>query len=257
MWNKVTNASQYSIQVSDDQTFTDIPWSSSTSDTTKTFSGLSEGQSYYWRIQASNLSGSGPWSDVLEFSTLSAPTNLVLERSATNEITLTWEDNAESEDGFVIERKVSPDTSFTLLDTLKGSGNTYIDTIATEQSHTYTYRVKAYNSLTASNYSNEASILITDVDKVTEIPTEYSVSQNYPNPFNPSTKIKFTLPQTTLVKLTIYNVLGKVVQILINRELEAGYHEINFDAGNFPSGVYLYRIQSGNFIQTKKMILMK
>jgi Secretion system C-terminal sorting domain len=85
----------------------------------------------------------------------------------------------------------------------------------------------------------------------------YSISQNYPNPFNPTTKIKFGLPKAGLTKLIIYDLLGREVQTLINKELETGYHEINFDAGNFTSGVYFYRIQSGDFIQTKKMILMK
>ncbi len=89
------------------------------------------------------------------------------------------------------------------------------------------------------------------------IPNNYLLFQNYPNPFNPSTKIKFALLQNSQTKLIIYDLLGREIQTLINKELEAGYHEINFDASSFPGGVYFYRIQAGDFIQTKKMILIK
>jgi len=89
------------------------------------------------------------------------------------------------------------------------------------------------------------------------IPKEYSLSQNYPNPFNPTTNIKFALPKPGLTKLIIYDLIGREIEVPINKELEAGYHQINIDATNLPTGVYFYRIQSGDFIQTKKMILIK
>ncbi len=89
-------------------------------------------------------------------------------------------------------------------------------------------------------------------------PTTYSLSQNYPNPFNPSTRIKFTLPEMTRVTLKVYNVLGQeVATILENKELPAGYYDYEFNAGNLTSGTYIYRLVAGNFVQTKKMILMK
>ncbi|HKJ82339.1 MAG TPA: T9SS type A sorting domain-containing protein, partial [Ignavibacteriaceae bacterium] len=89
------------------------------------------------------------------------------------------------------------------------------------------------------------------------IPTNYSLSQNYPNPFNPSTKIKFNLPSSSNVKLTIYDITGRKVTDLVNQELSAGVHTVDFDASNISSGVYFYRIQAGSFVQSKKMILMK
>jgi hypothetical protein len=111
--------------------------------------------------------------------------------------------------------------------------------------------------------TGNVAINICNVDPTTsvlnsmETPDGYALEQNYPNPFNPATKIKFALPLRSLTKLSIYDLLGREVQILINKELEAGYHEINFDANSFPSGIYFYKIQSGDFIQTKKMVLMK
>jgi len=255
-WNKTKYANQYLIQVSNQQTFTDIFLSASTLDTTKILSGFAGAQVYYWMVQASNLSGQGQWSNISHFSTLPAPTSLVLQSSASNEITLDWNDNSTVYDGCIIERKQSPQTSFVVLDTLKGSGTEYADKTVV-QGQIYTYRIKAYIDSVESDYSNEASLVITGIKETGKIPAEYSISQNYPNPFNPSTKIKFALPKTAITKIILYNVLGSNIMTLLNKELEAGFHEINFDASALTSGVYFYRIQSGEFIQTKKMILMK
>lgn len=256
-WKKAKDADKYVIQLSDEKAFASYLMVDSVSaDTSKTLSSIYEGLTYYWRVQSKNVSGSGPWSDITRFSSLIAPSDLVLKRSALKEITLTWTDNSLSENGFIIERKQNPQTTFALLDTLKVSGSTYIDK-RVEQALTYTYRVKAYNRFTESDYSNESSLLVVDVKDNDGIPTEYSISQNYPNPFNPTTRLKFSLPKTAQTKLTIYDLLGREVQTLINRELEAGYHEVNFDASKLTSGTYFYRIESGSFVQTKKMILVK
>jgi hypothetical protein len=88
-------------------------------------------------------------------------------------------------------------------------------------------------------------------------PKEYALQQNYPNPFNPSTTIKFELPKASQVSLTVYDVLGREVSMLVNDIREAGVHEVRFDASRFSSGVYLYRIQAGDFVTTRKMLLMK
>ena len=255
-WDKVEGADQYFTQIAFDVLFTNIFKTNSTSDTVKTITWFSEGIKYYWRVQASNIAGSGPWSDVGDFTLLYAPTNLVLQNSNQNEITLTWRDNSTIENGYIIEREQSPQTTFMILDTLNGSVNEYVDQNV-EQDQTYTYRVKAYNDSLESGYSNEVSNKPTGIKEEEGIPKEYSIGQNYPNPFNPSTKINFALPKTSLTRIIIYDPLGREIEKLINKELEAGYHEIEVDANNLPSGVYFYRIQSGDFIRTKKMILLK
>jgi hypothetical protein len=89
--------------------------------------------------------------------------------------------------------------------------------------------------------------------------------QNYPNPFNPVTKIKFTVPKEIRVSLTVYNILGEKVKELKNELMKPGYYEVNFDASNLASGIYLYRIQAGDpssssgqgFVNSKKMLLLK
>ncbi len=156
------------LQISNDSTFVQINSSTSTSDTVKNLFGFLEGTEYFWRLQASNVIGSGPWSDVSRF--------------------------------------------YASVSSVKEKGG---------------------------------------------LPKEFSLSQNYPNPFNPTTKIEFALPQRAQTRIIVYDVLGREIETLLNRELESGYYESNFNAINLHSGVYFYRIQSGNFIQTKKMILMK
>jgi len=88
--------------------------------------------------------------------------------------------------------------------------------------------------------------------------TDYSLDQNYPNPFNPSTLINFSIPEeNTLVSLKVYNSLGQEVGILLNQVVPAGNHEVNFDASGLSSGVYFYTLTAGNFVESKKMMLMK
>jgi hypothetical protein len=97
----------------------------------------------------------------------------------------------------------------------------------------------------------------TDIIDMTGVPTEYTLAQNYPNPFNPTTTLRFGLPNNANVVLKVYNVLGQEVATLINREMTAGYHEVQFDASQLTSGLYIYRIEAGDFVSIKKMMLLK
>lgn len=255
-WEKEYYASQYQINISTLENFSGIFLNGTTSDTTITLNGTSEGIKYYWRVQTKNISGNGPWSEISTYTAILPPTNLTLKNNGANEITLSWLDNSNVEDGYIIERRRETDTVFSDIDTLIADQNSYTDKNII-QSEIFYYRVKAFKDSAVSEYSNEASYNITDIKKLNGLPTEYSLGQNYPNPFNPSTKIRFGLPQTVFTKLTVFDILGKEVKILINKELSAGFHEIRFDAGSLSNGVYLYKIQAGNFIDTKKLVLLK
>ncbi|MEJ2494671.1 MAG: T9SS type A sorting domain-containing protein, partial [Ignavibacteriaceae bacterium] len=94
-------------------------------------------------------------------------------------------------------------------------------------------------------------------NKIKVIPTEYSLSQNYPNPFNPTTKIRYQVAATGLVSLQVYNLLGELTATLVNEVKPVGTYELIWNAANLPSGVYFYKLQSNNFIETKKMLLLK
>jgi hypothetical protein len=90
-----------------------------------------------------------------------------------------------------------------------------------------------------------------------EIPNAFSLSQNYPNPFNPSTKIDFAIPTSGLVQLKIYDMLGREVESIVNKDMTAGSYTVNFDASRLATGVYFYKLISGGFVDTKKMVLVK
>ncbi len=119
---------------------------------------------------------------------------------------------------------------------------------------------KYYNWSASTNYgtpSLQNSVFTSTENDFNQIPTEYKLSQNYPNPFNPSTTISYSIPQNSNVSLKIYDVIGKEVMSLVNQQQVAGNYEIEFNASNFSSGVYFYKLQSGNFAETRKMILVK
>jgi hypothetical protein len=105
----------------------------------------------------------------------------------------------------------------------------------------------------------------TSIDsKISQLADNYELFNNYPNPFNPSTVIKFTLPQSSYVKLIVYNSLGEEIKILVNDYLSEGIHEKVFDTSNLPagrhglsSGIYFYTLISGDYVATKKMIFLK
>lgn len=100
--------------------------------------------------------------------------------------------------------------------------------------------------------------VIVDVEEEEDIlPIVYKLEQNYPNPFNPSTIIRFAVPERSNVVLKIYDVLGAEIQTLVNEEMERGWYEKIFNASGFASGMYIYRMQAGNYIDTKKMLLVK
>jgi hypothetical protein len=94
-------------------------------------------------------------------------------------------------------------------------------------------------------------------DNAASVPTYYVLRQNYPNPFNPSTTIEFTIPKTGFVTLIIYDILGKKVATLVSETLTAGSYEYQWDASGLASGVYFYRLEAGQFSQTKKLLLLR
>ncbi|MEW6040219.1 MAG: putative Ig domain-containing protein [Elusimicrobiota bacterium] len=94
-------------------------------------------------------------------------------------------------------------------------------------------------------------------DEFSGIPTEFKLLQNYPNPFNPSTSIRFGLPKESHVKLSVYNVLGQEVGVLIDQTMGAGFHKVDFDASKLNTGMYIYKIEADNFVSVKKMLFVK
>jgi hypothetical protein len=100
-------------------------------------------------------------------------------------------------------------------------------------------------------------LVATSVESATSIPNEVSLSQNYPNPFNPSTVIRYGLPERSHVRLELFNPLGQRVAVLVDGEKEAGYHSATLESRGLAGGLYFYRLQAGDFIETRKLIILR
>lgn len=112
------------------------------------------------------------------------------------------------------------------------------------------------------NGSGDISVNLTNItlpvhELTVGLPDRYELGQNYPNPFNPKTIIYFQLPMSNYVKLIVYDVMGREVATLVNEQLNSGTYEIEWDASDYPSGIYFYTLSTGNFTETKRMVMIK
>ena len=171
-----------------------------------------------------------------------------------DKITLYWSTATETNNhGFEIQRK-SEDVDWSTIGFKEGMGTTtephsYSYTDLNLTSGKYSYRLKQVDFNGTYNYSNVVEAEIA--------PSVFSLSQNYPNPFNPNTTIKYQISEYGRIILTVYDVLGREIKELVNERKPAGTYEVTWNAEGLPSGVYFYQIKTDDFIQTKKMILLK
>ncbi|MDH3268343.1 MAG: T9SS type A sorting domain-containing protein [Ignavibacteria bacterium] len=171
------------------------------------------------------------------------------------QVVLNWQTATElNNQGFEIERRMES-SEFRTIGFVEGAGTvtetrnySFIDKTADQGINYYRLKQMDFNGTYA--YSDEVEVDVT-------APLTFDLAQNYPNPFNPSTNIKFSVPESGNVKLSVYNLVGEEVAVLVNGFSQAGTFEVTFDASNLSSGVYLYKLQSANSVQTKKMMLLK
>jgi photosystem II stability/assembly factor-like uncharacterized protein len=193
---------------------------------------------------------------IVKGSNFNVPVELTsFSASAVNDrVVLNWSTATETNNrGFEIQRSANG-SDFITVAFVNGAGTTtetqnysYSDLVSAGK---YSYRLKQVDFNGAYEYSNVAEVEFgADLN--------YALEQNYPNPFNPSTKITYVTKDQGFVSLKIYNILGNEVAELINGEVEAGNHEVTFDASGLSSGVYFYTLTTGNFTATKKMMMMK
>jgi len=141
--------------------------------------------------------------------------------------------------GSVYKLPIGPDTSRAYWTYL------YIDTLGTE------FRTYFVDGTTCQ-------IITIGIQNISsEVPEKFELMQNYPNPFNPSTKIKFSVPESGFVSLIIYDAIGNEVEKLVNENLAPGVYEADFDGSNYSSGIYFYKLESKDYSQTQKMMLIK
>jgi hypothetical protein len=178
-----------------------------------------------------------------------------------NVITLNWKTETElSNYGFEIEKRVGLEQSVTgsweLIGFVKGNGTSssprfysYID-YDVRNASIYHYRLKQIDTDGSFTYSPQISVTI-------DSPSQFSLSQNYPNPFNLSTSFVYTIGKKQFVNLTVYDVMGTEIVTLIDEEKPAGTYEIEFDGSELTSGIYIYVLDTGELMRTKKMILIR
>jgi len=173
-----------------------------------------------------------------------------------NEINLFWKTETEIDNfGFDVERRID-EKEWIKISFINGRGNSnspkeynYTDKELFAGGSRFQYRLKQIDTDGIFEYS--------DVVEVEVVPDRYELSQNYPNPFNPSTTIQFSLPIQSQLKINLYNMLGELVRTIAEGTYEKGYHKVVVNAANLPSGTYVYRLESVDFVQVKKMILLK
>jgi hypothetical protein len=171
-----------------------------------------------------------------------------------NNVTLSWSTATETNNqGFEIQK--SNGNEFLAIGFVSGNGTstevkTYSYTDRNLAAGSYSYRLKQVDFDGTFAYSDVVNADVT-------APVQFELSQNYPNPFNPSTTINFSIPQSSIVTLKVFNTLGQEVKTLVNQNMESGVHSISFDASDLNSGIYFYRLDAGQFSEVRKMTLIK
>jgi hypothetical protein len=180
---------------------------------------------------------------------------------AGNAVKLNWKTETEVNNyGFEVERKILKQVQndspvWEKIGFVNGNGNS-------NSPKNYSYEDK---NVSAGKYSYRLKQIDNDgqfeFSKTIEVdlgaPKKFELSQNYPNPFNPTTTIRFSLPEASTVKLTIYNILGQEIKTLLNEFKESGIHSLNFNASELNSGMYIYKLEAGTYTQSRKMMLVK
>ncbi len=257
-WEVVSNADSYRIQISNNPPFTSLVVNDSTLTSNSYLAdNLGEGKRMFWRVNAKNIIGTGPFSATRNFTTkLLKPDSLTVTVNVNNHAVLNWNDKSSAETKYMILRR-TPSTSLTTIDSLGANVTTYTDTSA-QYGVGYYYAVYCKNTTAQSDTSDESNLVVVKVEQEDNpVPTKYSLGQNYPNPFNPSTVIKYSIAKDGFVDVSVFNLLGEKVATLVNRDQKAGSYEVNFNASKLSSGVYFYSVESGDFKAVRKMLLMK
>lgn len=237
-------------------------------------SDLDAGSTYWWYVSVSYDGGSSwsvaspTWKFTVDpgsnavMPIVASPKNGVTITS--DEPTLSWYLPAQSESELTYELEYADNTEFNDVTIVDNITDWKAQTAVLEEGE-YFWRVRSSSGTSTSSYSNVGSFKIgsvTEVESDEDIPISYRLEQNYPNPFNPTTVINYSLPQAEYVTIKIYDMLGREVRTLINSEIEAGKHSVEWSGKNelgqtVSSGMYIYRIEAGNFVQVRKMLLLK
>ena len=207
-------------------------------------------------IDNNESSFAGVWEAEIWGSATPVPVELTsfTAEQMNNSVVIKWSTATETNNkGFEVQKKVNGE--YKVIGFVGGHGTTtkpysYKFNDNEIEPGELTYRIRQVDFDGAFEYSDDITVSINN-------PAEFELSQNYPNPFNPTTRIRFSIPFDNHVKLTLYNLLGEKVRDIIDKDYKAGIHEISLDASRLSSGVYLYKIETQNYVNIKKMMVMK
>ncbi|MDR9414831.1 MAG: T9SS type A sorting domain-containing protein [Gracilimonas sp.] len=262
-WSEVEGAQTYYLEISTTPSF-------DTTSTVKMLSGAEyiyqnavDDTSYFWRVRGEANGIAGGWSATGVFNTELRPPETPTwepEDGAENvpvENVLAW-NSSERADTYNLQLADNEDFETLIIDQ-SGLEETELE-VSLEGQTTYYWRIQAVNSSGSSEWSSAASFtteMTTGIGDEEALPDEFAIHQNYPNPFNPTTVISYQIPVNSDVELKVFDMLGREIRTLVRERKTAGSYEVNFDASSLSSGMYIYRIQAGNYLQTKKMMLIK
>jgi hypothetical protein len=267
-WFKSERAKKYHVNVSLDSMFKDLKLDSITVDTALFIEkDFDYNTNYYWRVKASNNGGESNWSKVFSFKTivpLPKQVKILAPKDSTDGVELmpkvVWSSDLLS-DGYTLQIGLDSLFENIVLDSTKetSSDTSLVLKTSLDENTKYFIRVRSFN---VAGYSNWSSIsyfrtnILTSND-TEDIPTDFVLQQNYPNPFNPSTTVRFAIPKAADVNIVVYNMIGQRVAIILNERKSPGWHNVRFNASNLASGFYIYRMVAGNFVEIRKMTLIK
>ena len=265
IWSPTSPSSVYRLQIATDSTFASgmVVDDSTLADTSRAIAGLEGHMTFFWRVRAGNASGTGTYSSVSHFTTgfpaapfLAEPPNLQL--NVPLEPTFRW-NAAPTASAYRFQISLMSDFSELTLDT-SNIADTALAVSGLQLNRIYNWRVRASSGLGTSPWSPAfrfRTVQTSDVAAEAELPTTYMLSQNFPNPFNPTTQIRFAVPSAGRVVLTVFDVLGREETTLVDSDFPAGTYTVAWNASGTASGIYFYRMQSGSFVETKRMLLLR
>ncbi len=195
--------------------------------------------------------------DILIYTFPESPNGVKISQLSGTSILLQWQNRNTESDSIIIQRRVG---NGSFIDYLKVAPNVsqFIDSsISLQTSYYYRLKIIMKDSVVLESYPVMINIAATAIIQTDNAPIKFELSNNYPNPFNPATTINYSVPKTSFVTIRVYDFLGREVATLVNEEKTAGNYKIHFNASNLASGIYFYRMQAGNFFETKKLILLK
>ena len=267
-WDDTFGATSYGIQISTDTALRTIVMDTSGVLITSVqvpAGRLLPGNTYYWRIRGNNNIGYGPWSFYRHFTLTPVPPapNLFSPLNGSTGVSLTplldWA-SVQTASSYKVQLSVDSIFSSPILDSSVSVDSILVPSNILVNNTRYYWRINATNIIGTGPWStiwHFNTLLVGTGNNYTEIPKEFKLYTNYPNPFNPTTIIKFDIPKEIHVKIVIYDIQGKTIQTLLESKVNAGKYEIEWNGTNYPSGVYFYKMETGEYTSVKKMVLLK